>query len=222
MYTVFFMCVLRVLHYIQFFLPFGGFREAWTLACRCSVLLLCSATIPTHACALSFPFFPAFPPLLAPFFLERTFSHPSRLVSSHLNLPLSINQLPRATVPSHNICTFTHTPRRKVTASVVKHVFFCVIIALFVRPVARASFELSGNNSSSPSGRLAPRLCPTLCPQHTPTRFPENFTHTNTYTHSHHIFSTPSRLYPLPSAANVKREQNPLSHRCCMRLGLQR
>jgi hypothetical protein len=63
----FFMCVLQVLYYIQFFLPFGVlFARAWTLACERSVLLLCSVTIPTHAWAPSFPFFPAFPPPLPP------------------------------------------------------------------------------------------------------------------------------------------------------------
>jgi len=130
------MCVLRGLHYIHFFLPFGvHFARAWTLACGRSVLLLHSATNPSHACALLFPFFPALsPPPSFCFSLTNFFFFSSHFISSHLKPPLSINQLPRARVPSHNICTFIHTPRRKVTAFVDSHVSFCVIIALPFEP----------------------------------------------------------------------------------------
>lgn len=131
----------------NFFLPFGvRFARAWTLACgpryRSSTVL---QSLSAHACALLLPFFPALlPPLHPSLFLQRTFSH---LTSSHLISPQTsiINQSTapcQSTIPTISVL-FTHTPRRKVTAFVVSHVSFCVIIAFIVRPVARASFELS-------------------------------------------------------------------------------
>jgi hypothetical protein len=67
MYTVFSCASCGFYIIFNFFLPFGVlFARARTLACGRSVLLLCSVTITTHACALSFPFFPAFPPPLPP------------------------------------------------------------------------------------------------------------------------------------------------------------
>ena len=105
--------------YSIFFTFRGAFRESVDPRC-CSSTLLQSLCTRAHFHFRSSPHFRRLSLLLS--FSNEHFLF--RLVSSHLKLPLSINQLPRATVPSHNICTFTHTPRRKVTASVVKHVFF--------------------------------------------------------------------------------------------------
>jgi hypothetical protein len=127
LYAVFFMCVLRVLHYIQFFLPFGVlFARAWTLG---TTPLLCynpsrvrtfiSVLPRTSAAAPSFSFFSN----------EHFLFH---LISSPLNFYYQSIKC-RATVPSHNICTFTHTPRCKDTASVVSHVFLSLLLCRSTR-----------------------------------------------------------------------------------------
>lgn len=193
-----------------FFLPFGVlFARAWTARLwTLDTALLCynpHARVRTFISVL--PRTCAVPPSFS-FSLTNNFSSISSHLTSNFHYQ-SINCL----VPQYHptISVLLLTPKRKVTAPVVSHVFFFrVIIALFVRPVARASLELSvsGNNRFSPSGRRAPRLCTTLPSSH-PHTFSRNF---HTYKHIHtqsslaHPFS-PHTPPALPSTANVKRKE---------------
>lgn len=119
-----------------FFFTFrGAFRESvdarlWTLGTTPPLCYKPFARVRTFISVLPRTFAAS----ILLFFSNELFFFSSHFISSHLKPPLSINQLPRARVPSHNICTFIHTPRRKVTAFVDSHVSFCVIIALPFEP----------------------------------------------------------------------------------------
>jgi hypothetical protein len=189
MYTDFLCASCGFYIIFNFFLPFGCFsRErgrSLVDARYCSSALLQSLRTRAHFHFRSSPHFRR-PSLLLFFSNEHFLFH---LISSHLKLPLSINQLPHATVPSHNICTFTHTPRRKVTVSVVKHVFFVSLLPCSFDPVARASFEISGN-TLFPFWTPCPMLLPLLhsaliTPPHVFRKF---HTYKHIHTPSSHLF----------------------------------
>jgi hypothetical protein len=88
--------------------------------------------------------------------------------------------------------------------------FSCVIIALFVRTVARASFELSGNNRFPLLAALPHAFAPHTLPSSHPHTFSRKF---HTYKHIHLFSPHTPRLYHQQQMSNEKK--NPLSHRRC-------
>jgi hypothetical protein len=192
MYTVHVRLAGFTLYPSQFFFSPGAFREnvdarLWTLG-NC-----CSATIPTHACALHFRSSPHFCRPLS-FSLSKEHFH-SHFISSHLKRPRSINHsLPSPHIPSHALCTLTHTLRRK-SPLVLFRMFFLLSLLLVVRPAPLLS---SWERHIFPFS--APRLCSTALV--TPHTFFRKF-----HTHTHN-----SPFFP---QQNIKRKENPLSHRCC-------
>lgn len=95
-----------------FYIIFNFYLSGWVLFARAWTLgaapLLCFLTR-THFHFRSSPHFHRRSLRSFSFFSNEHFLF--HLISSHLTskLLLSINHLPRATVPSHNICTFTHS-----------------------------------------------------------------------------------------------------------------
>ena len=210
----FFMCVLRVLHYIQF-LPFGVlFARAWTLG---AAPLLCFLTR-THFHFRSSPHFRRRSLRSFSFFSNEHFLF--HLISSHLKTSI-INQ---SSAPCHSTIPqylYFYSLQGVKTPLLLSCMFFLCHYCFVVRPVARASLRSRGTT-------VFPFWPPFPTPLHhsalitPPTRFSEIFTRTNTYTHtqSSHLLPTHPRLYHQQQMSNEKK--NPLSRRRCVRLGLQR
>lgn len=197
------------LYSIFFFFTFRGtFHESvdgsLVDARYCSALLQSPRTR-AHIHFRSSPHFRR--PSLVLFFSNEQFLF--HLISSHLTSNFhyqSINCLVPQNHPTISVLLLTPSVKSPLLLS--RMFFFRVIIALFVRPVARASLELSGNNRFSPSGRLAPRLC-TILPSSHPHTFPRNF---HTYKHIHtqyslaHSFSPTRPGFTINSKCQTKRK----------------
>lgn len=193
MYAVF-LCILRVLHIFNFFTFRGTFARAWTLACGpryCSSTVLESLRKRAHFYFRSSPHF-------CRRFILLFFSNEHFHISPHLTSNFHYQSI-NCPVPEYHptiSVLFTHTPRRKVTALVVSHVSFCVIIAFIVRPVARASLELSTHAFALHHSALIT----------SPHVFPK-FSHVQTYTHtSPHFSSSHTPGFTFSSKCQTKRQ----------------
>ena len=140
----------------------------------------------------------------------------SHLTSTHYQ---SIN----CPVPQYHptIPVLLHTLQGVKSPLLLSRMFFLCHYCFVVRPVARASFELSGNNRF-PFWAASPHaFAPLFMPSSHPHTFFRNFhTYKHIHTQSPLLFSPHLRLYYQQQMSNEKK--NPLSHRCCVRLGLQR
>jgi len=132
-------------------------------------------------------------------------------ISSHLTskLPLSINQLLHATVPSHNICTFTHTPRCKVTASVVSHAFFVSLLLCSFDLWRAPLLSTLGEQQFFPFWPPCPTLClcTTLPSSHPHTFFRKFRTYKHIHTQSSHLLlPTHTPGFTISSKCQTKRK----------------
>jgi len=162
----------------------------------CSSALLQSLRTRAHFHFRSSPHFRR--PSLLLFFSNEHFLF--RLISSHLKLPLSMPQY-HPTI-SVLLLTLQGVKSPLLLSSMFFLCHYCFV--RFVRPVGRASFELSGNNRFSLLAALPHAFAP-LCPHHTPTRFSEIFTRTNTYTQSY-LFSPHAPGLTINSKCQTKRK----------------
>ena len=136
-------------------------------------------------------------PSILLFFSNEHFHISPHLISSHLKLPLSINQLPRARVPSPQYLYFLLTHQGVKSPLLLSRMFLFVSL-----------LPLSFDPWRAPllSSRPTPLHCTTL-PSSRPTRFPEIFTRTNRYTQQSSLLSFPHTPgFTISSKCQTKRQ----------------